>query len=508
MEALEATRRRFETLVEGKKLLDEGGQAMRSKVAIKANAKAATVAIAIARAQLLEARHQLATVAEEMRSATTNDTLKKCMLSDELIEFSNLADIYGQQAAAIEGAVSAIEQAAELPYPASKPAERDAAMIVGFQGRIEVIDPIARAKLIATDAAARASEQQGAAGPRPRDATSEHKDSMPNANGALPGVAELKTRAERGYAAQQSGSEQSPRTNGSSGDMPRRQTSDAASSTNEQARAVQAILEKKRRGHYEVLGVSKSASEDEIKKSYRKLALKFHPDKNKAQNADEAFKAIGTAFAVLSDPQKRRSYDLGYGEEGAGDPRRPPHGAEFYDDVSPEDIFNMFFGIDPRAHRGAQAHRRQRRPAAPPNQIQQLLQVIPLLLLVVLSMWTYPSQYQDPPFSLEKKGKYDIERATKTRGVPRDIPYYVADGFQAKHARDSYALARVEQLVKDEFETTLRYSCYSQKEQQRRLFYQARILRTREQREKAMDQARKYRLTSCEQLEEVFGFRV
>ena len=62
------------------------------------------------------------------------------------------------------------------------------------------------------------------------------------------------------------------------------------------------------------LGVSKQATDSELKKSYRKMALQFHPDKNKAPGADEAFKAIGNAFAVLSDAEKRKQYDL-YGPE-------------------------------------------------------------------------------------------------------------------------------------------------------------------------------------------------
>ena len=51
--------------------------------------------------------------------------------------------------------------------------------------------------------------------------------------------------------------------------------------------------------YYEILGVSKDAAETELKKSYRKLALQFHPDKNKAPGAGEAFKAIGNAYAVV-----------------------------------------------------------------------------------------------------------------------------------------------------------------------------------------------------------------
>ena len=64
-----------------------------------------------------------------------------------------------------------------------------------------------------------------------------------------------------------------------------------------------------KRDYYEVLGVSKSTSPNEIKSQYRKLALKFHPDRNKTKEAAEHFKEISEAYAVLSDPEKRKIYD-------------------------------------------------------------------------------------------------------------------------------------------------------------------------------------------------------
>ena len=64
-----------------------------------------------------------------------------------------------------------------------------------------------------------------------------------------------------------------------------------------------------KRDYYEVLGVSKTSSPDEIKKQYRKLALKFHPDRNKSAEAGEHFKEISEAYAVLSDPEKKQIYD-------------------------------------------------------------------------------------------------------------------------------------------------------------------------------------------------------
>ena len=70
-----------------------------------------------------------------------------------------------------------------------------------------------------------------------------------------------------------------------------------------------------KRDYYEVLGVSKTASSDEIKSQYRKLALKFHPDRNKSEEAAEHFKEISEAYAVLSDGEKRKTYDQ-YGHQG------------------------------------------------------------------------------------------------------------------------------------------------------------------------------------------------
>lgn len=69
--------------------------------------------------------------------------------------------------------------------------------------------------------------------------------------------------------------------------------------------------------YYKILGIQSGANEDEIKKAYRKMALKYHPDKNKDPNAEEKFKEIAEAYDVLSDPKKRAVYDQ-YGEEGKG----------------------------------------------------------------------------------------------------------------------------------------------------------------------------------------------
>ena len=97
-----------------------------------------------------------------------------------------------------------------------------------------------------------------------------------------------------------------------------------------------------KREYYEVLGVSKAATKDEIKKAYRKLALQFHPDKNPDnKDAEEHFKEVNEAYEVLSNDDKRRRYDQ-FGHAGVGSSAASGGGGQYTGGADINDIFSAF----------------------------------------------------------------------------------------------------------------------------------------------------------------------
>src|SRR4051812_26710982 len=112
----------------------------------------------------------------------------------------------------------------------------------------------------------------------------------------------------------------------------------------------------KYKDYYAIMGLDRTASAEEIKKAYRKLARKYHPDVSKEGNAEERFKEVQEAYETLKDPEKRAAYDqLGRHPEGQEFRPPPDWGAAFgqgggFEDI---DLGDLFAGLTGRARRGS-----------------------------------------------------------------------------------------------------------------------------------------------------------
>ncbi|KAF8202277.1 hypothetical protein BJ912DRAFT_944324 [Pholiota molesta] len=213
--------------------------------------------------------------------------------------------------------------------------------------------------------------------------------------------------------------------------------------TQEQVNIVKRVRSCKVTEYYQILAVKKDCDDAEIKKAYRKLALALHPDKNGAPGADEAFKLVSKAFQVLSDPQKRATFDSGTDPED-----RYGGGARFDGELSPEDLFNMFFGggggggfgpgfatsfgggptVFTFGGNGFRTQTFARGPAAggqgqnaEPRSL--LVQLLPLILLFGFSLLSsLPGLFSSPPtpdprFAFTATAKYNTEMETGGLGV-------------------------------------------------------------------------------------------
>ncbi|XP_075466897.1 dnaJ homolog subfamily B member 12 [Ascaphus truei] len=248
--------------------------------------------------------------------------------------------------------------------------------------------------------------------------------------------------------------------------------------TPDQVDAVKRI--KQCKDYYEILGVTREATEEDLKKSYRKLALKFHPDKNQAPGATEAFKAIGNAYAVLGNAEKRKQYDQ-FGDEKVNTTR---HGHSdfhrgFEADISPEDLFNMFFGggfPSSNVHvysngrmRYTYQQRQDRRENQGEGSLGMFVQLMPILILIIVSALSQ-MMVSTPPYSLSHRPSVGHIHRRVTEHLK--VPYYVADNFEEEYTGTN--MKNVDRSVEDDYIANLRNNCWKEKQQKEGLLYRAR----------------------------------
>uniref|UniRef100_A0A8C0G088 DnaJ heat shock protein family (Hsp40) member B12 n=1 Tax=Chelonoidis abingdonii TaxID=106734 RepID=A0A8C0G088_CHEAB len=268
--------------------------------------------------------------------------------------------------------------------------------------------------------------------------------------------------------------------------------------TQDQVDAVKRV--KQCKDYYEILGVNREASDEDLKKAYRKLALKFHPDKNHAPGATEAFKAIGNAYAVLSNPEKRTQYDQ-FGDEKVNPSRHGHSHTDFHRgfeaDISPEDLFNMFFGggfpssnvhVYSNGRMRYTYHQRHDRREHQGDYTGRIsVACLKIFTLCLNNIYCFG-------FSPWTRSVGHIHRRVTEH---LKVAYYVAENFAEEYTGTN--LKNVERSVEDDYIANLRNNCWKEKQQKEGLLYRARYFGDSD----LYQRAQRMGTPSCSRLSEV-----
>ncbi|TVU19026.1 hypothetical protein EJB05_35151, partial [Eragrostis curvula] len=250
--------------------------------------------------------------------------------------------------------------------------------------------------------------------------------------------------------------------------------------TEENIRVVRDIRKKK--DYYAILGVERRCSGEEIKKAYRRLSLKVHPDKNKAPGAEDAFKLVSKAFNCLSNDQSRKTYDQTgtiedheFSEQYSNAMRRGPARrrrqarSSFYneEDFDPDEIFRSFFygthdnvfhsqnsyrarGADRQRHQQRQEHTVQ---GASSINLTTFVHLAVILIIVALAF----IPVRRPEYSLQKTAYFPISKVTEKHG----IEYYVSkQEFDQRFPRGGTSRDNIEQHVLKDYKSMLGRYCH------------------------------------------------
>lgn len=236
--------------------------------------------------------------------------------------------------------------------------------------------------------------------------------------------------------------------------------------TEEQVTIVREIRRKK--DYYEILGLEKACGVDDIRKSYRKLSLKVHPDKNKAPGSEEAFKKVSTAFQCLSVDENRKQYDLVGSDEPVYERRTTSRGAHhhgfrngfYYDgdvDVDADEIFRNFFfgGMNPGATTQFTGFRFGPDMGAPAGNssggMRTLIQLLPVLLILLLNF--LPSN--EPIYSFSRTYGYEHRLST-----PKGVNFFVKSAnFEQDYPINSPERSHLEEKIEHEYISILSHNC-------------------------------------------------
>ncbi|EGD80174.1 hypothetical protein PTSG_10855 [Salpingoeca rosetta] len=282
--------------------------------------------------------------------------------------------------------------------------------------------------------------------------------------------------------------------------------------TAEQAAAVRQVLQSK--NLYDRLGVDRRADAKTMKRAFRKLALRLHPDKNPAPKADQAFKAVNKAYEILSDDQKRRHYDM----TGQETPSRPTMRAEDIFANMHDNPFEFFFAGGPgfRVYRngfngggggGFRQRQRQRQQheheAARDREAQRMnmLGYMGMFMIFMVLMGAFSSDHAPSPYSFTRSKIHHIARRTST---DPPISYYVASDFASTYLGSSREhrtrLHHLEQRIFRDYYHHMETKCYQEREMKA---YRIREVRRRRLGDDELEKARNAATPSCDVLKKL-----
>ncbi|XP_010491111.1 PREDICTED: chaperone protein dnaJ 49-like [Camelina sativa] len=242
-------------------------------------------------------------------------------------------------------------------------------------------------------------------------------------------------------------------------------SSSSSSFTEEQRAIVREIKSKK--DYYEILGLGNTCSVEDLRKAYRKLSLKVHPDKNKAPGSEEAFKSVSKAFQCLSNEDTRRKYDVSGSDEPSYQPTRRAaarrnNGFYYDDEFDADEIFRSFFGGGGGMNHatttqfrsfnfGGGTTRGANQGSDTGFNPRVLLQLLPVVFILLLNF--LPSS--QPIYSLSPSYNYEHKFTTH-----RGVNYFVGSAkFEQEYPINSYERQRVEEQVDRDYLSILGQNC-------------------------------------------------
>ena len=212
----------------------------------------------------------------------------------------------------------------------------------------------------------------------------------------------------------------------------------------------------KKKDYYDILNIKKDATNDEIKRAYKKQAVKFHPDKNHSKLAEECFKKISEAYQCLSDPEKKKFYDK-YGNEEEFRQRYYQAHHHYEEEMDPYDIFEILFGGGAMPRRGGRRPRHFHRNdfnvqfndfgAVNLRGKSILLLFVPFFLMIVIQI--LPELFSllkpAPLYKFNRNGTYKYKKRT----FNNNIEYFTNDKFLKKYPTKQDLLSIDSQIEKD-----------------------------------------------------------